>query len=231
MIGDIGVQQSGLEKKRAPAWVSDLIFDNSPLPAGFRRNTWGDIISSLSIASHVDHLVQVSADQDPEITENSNQNQEKSTGFSMEGSEEASRNKSDSQPKSLVPAQNLQKLLDALCVRAMYDYEDETDDGRTYLSFYEGDIIQVPTRLESGLWDGHINGVRGWFSSNYVRVIKTSDDNLEISDEASDEEENGYEESDERESNDENDGQKTDGRAKELYLKDSFWVRWATNNI
>lgn len=53
-------------------------------------------------------------------------------------------------------------------VRALYDYEA---DDRTSLSFHEGDIIQVITQLESGWWDGVINGVRGWFPSNYCQVM------------------------------------------------------------
>ncbi|KAK0732769.1 ras guanine nucleotide exchange factor domain-containing protein [Apiosordaria backusii] len=56
----------------------------------------------------------------------------------------------------------------AMYVRALYDYEA---DDRTSLSFHEGDIIQVITRLESGWWDGVINGVRGWFPSNYCQII------------------------------------------------------------
>lgn len=55
-------------------------------------------------------------------------------------------------------------------VRALYDYEA---DDRTSLSFHEGDEIQVITQLESGWWDGVINGVRGWFPSNYCQVITT----------------------------------------------------------
>lgn len=58
-------------------------------------------------------------------------------------------------------------------VRALYDYEA---DDRTSLSFHEGDIIQVITQLESGWWDGVINGVRGWFPSNYCQVIPSTDD-------------------------------------------------------
>lgn len=53
-------------------------------------------------------------------------------------------------------------------VRALYDYEA---DDRTSLSFRQGDIIQVITQLESGWWDGFINGVRGWFPSNYCAVV------------------------------------------------------------
>lgn len=55
-----------------------------------------------------------------------------------------------------------------LYVRALYDYEA---DDRTSLSFRQGDIIQVITRLESGWWDGVIHGVRGWFPSNYCAVV------------------------------------------------------------
>lgn len=58
-------------------------------------------------------------------------------------------------------------------VRALYDYDA---DDRTSLSFHEGDIIQVINQLESGWWDGVINGVRGWFPSNYCQIIGTADD-------------------------------------------------------
>ncbi|KAG4431913.1 hypothetical protein IFR05_012600 [Cadophora sp. M221] len=61
-------------------------------------------------------------------------------------------------------------------VRALYDYEA---DDRTSLSFHEGDVIQVITQLESGWWDGVINGVRGWFPSNYCQVIANPEDTLE----------------------------------------------------
>ncbi|KAL2137352.1 hypothetical protein VTI74DRAFT_3292 [Chaetomium olivicolor] len=62
-------------------------------------------------------------------------------------------------------------------VRALYDYEA---DDRTSLSFHEGDIIQVITRLESGWWDGVINGVRGWFPSNYCQIITSPDELPEL---------------------------------------------------
>ncbi|QSZ37288.1 hypothetical protein DSL72_009382 [Monilinia vaccinii-corymbosi] len=61
-------------------------------------------------------------------------------------------------------------------VRALYDYEA---DDRTSLSFHEGDIIQVITQLESGWWDGVINGVRGWFPSNYCQVVSGPEDAVE----------------------------------------------------
>lgn len=56
----------------------------------------------------------------------------------------------------------------AMYVRALYNYDA---DDRTSLSFRQGDVIQVITQLESGWWDGVINGVRGWFPSNYCAVI------------------------------------------------------------
>lgn len=56
----------------------------------------------------------------------------------------------------------------ALFVRALYDYEA---DDKTSLSFKQGDTIQVITQLASGWWDGIINGVRGWFPSNYCQVV------------------------------------------------------------
>lgn len=58
-------------------------------------------------------------------------------------------------------------------VRALYDYEA---DDRTSLSFHEGDVIQVITQLDSGWWDGVINGVRGWFPSNYCQIITNPDE-------------------------------------------------------
>lgn len=61
----------------------------------------------------------------------------------------------------------------AMYVRALYDYEA---DDRTSLSFHEGDVIQVINQLESGWWDGVINGVRGWFPSNYCQIITSPDD-------------------------------------------------------
>ena len=58
-------------------------------------------------------------------------------------------------------------------VRALYDYDA---DDRTSLSFRQGETIQVITQLESGWWDGIINGVRGWFPSNYCEVINATAD-------------------------------------------------------
>lgn len=43
------------------------------------------------------------------------------------------------------------------------------------LSFKQGDIIQVVSRLDSGWWDGICKGERGWFPSNFVREIYVDD--------------------------------------------------------
>lgn len=61
----------------------------------------------------------------------------------------------------------------ALYVRALYDYDA---DDVTSLSFRQGDIIHVLTRLESGWWDGIIRGVRGWFPSNYCAIVTAPND-------------------------------------------------------
>lgn len=53
-------------------------------------------------------------------------------------------------------------------VRALYDY---TADDPTSLSMRKGEIIHVLTQLDSGWWDGIVNGVRGWFPSNYCMPV------------------------------------------------------------
>lgn len=65
----------------------------------------------------------------------------------------------------------------SMYVRALYDYEA---DDHTSLSFRQGDTIQVITQLASGWWDGIINGVRGWFPSNYCAIISEPDRSSEI---------------------------------------------------
>ena len=60
-------------------------------------------------------------------------------------------------------------------VRALYDYDS---DDRTNLSFRTDDVIRVISTLESGWWDGVINGVRGWFPSNYCDVITPNDSDI-----------------------------------------------------
>ncbi|KAJ4364676.1 hypothetical protein N0V83_009273 [Neocucurbitaria cava] len=61
-----------------------------------------------------------------------------------------------------VPTQGQQQ--GGVYVTALYDYEADEDTG---LSFHRGDIIQVISVLESGWWDGVLNGIRGWFPRNF----------------------------------------------------------------
>lgn len=100
----------------------------------------------------------------------------------------------------------------AMYVRALYDYEA---DDRTSLSFHEGDVIQVITQLESGWWDGVINGVRGWFPSNYCQIIDDFPEPEQngVSESVEEEpDEDVYEESfDEEEEEDEEDDDDPDG--------------------
>ncbi|KAL8999355.1 MAG: hypothetical protein Q9169_001781 [Polycauliona sp. 2 TL-2023] len=83
---------------------------------------------------------------------------------------EVARNRGDSQSVGMTSALSNPS---SLYVRALYDYEA---DDRTSLSFRQGDIIQVLTRLESGWWDGVIHGIRGWFPSNYCAISSPPED-------------------------------------------------------
>ncbi|GAA5795389.1 hypothetical protein HPULCUR_000745 [Helicostylum pulchrum] len=57
-----------------------------------------------------------------------------------------------------------------LCrVQALYAFESSDPSS---LRFEEGDYIDVLAKLPSGWWDGWCNGNRGWFPSNYVKVIE-----------------------------------------------------------
>lgn len=121
----------------------------------------------------------------------------------------------------------------AMYVRALYDYEA---DDRTSLSFHEGDVIQVITRLESGWWDGVINGVRGWFPSNYCQIITSPDElpeleedgnNEQVDEENDDQEvyEEGYDE-DEGSDHDDTEGLPLEGG--EDRSRADFWIPQAT---
>ncbi|RCI05161.1 hypothetical protein CU098_001361, partial [Rhizopus stolonifer] len=57
-----------------------------------------------------------------------------------------------------------------LCrVKALYPFESNDPSS---LRFEEGDFIDVLAKLPSGWWDGWCNGQRGWFPSNYVKIIE-----------------------------------------------------------
>ncbi|CEP09488.1 hypothetical protein [Parasitella parasitica] len=56
-----------------------------------------------------------------------------------------------------------------LCkVQALYPFRSNDSSS---LSFNQDDLIDVLNKLPSGWWDGLCNGTRGWFPSNYVRII------------------------------------------------------------
>src|SRR5262245_40153027 len=55
-----------------------------------------------------------------------------------------------------------------LIVRALYDYHSSDS---TNLSFQAGTLIRVLTQLQSGWWDGCIDGERGWFPCNFVTEV------------------------------------------------------------
>lgn len=125
-------------------------------------------------------------------------------------------------------------------VRALYDYEA---DDRTSLSFHEGDIIQVITQLDSGWWDGIINGVRGWFPSNYCQVTASPEDvpeirpletNIDLDEEDVEEgeeeqEQDDYEEYDEEEADSEsNDIPQLAGTSHNDRTRADFWIPQAT---
>ncbi|TVY43382.1 Cell division control protein [Lachnellula subtilissima] len=125
-------------------------------------------------------------------------------------------------------------------VRALYDYEA---DDRTSLSFHEGDVIEVITQLESGWWDGVINGVRGWFPSNYCQVIANPDDSVEDpqngssrehTDDEEDEEDEGedyddqYEEEDAESELDDMVQPPNEGRINNERTRADFWIPQAT---
>lgn len=52
-----------LERKRASVWINDLIFDKSPLPPGFRRQTWGDAECALFLDQQPHYFLQKWTDQ------------------------------------------------------------------------------------------------------------------------------------------------------------------------
>lgn len=119
-------------------------------------------------------------------------------------------------------------------VRALYDYEA---DDRTSLSFHEGDVIQVITQLESGWWDGVINGVRGWFPSNYCQVVTGPEDVIDgrlPADHEVEEEEPEEEEYEEDYEEDDSDAEATelplDGRNNSIKAKADFWIPQATSD-
>ncbi|XP_053435885.1 rho guanine nucleotide exchange factor 6 isoform X3 [Nycticebus coucang] len=59
-----------------------------------------------------------------------------------------------------------------LIVKARFNFKQTNEDE---LSVCKGDIIYVTRVEEGGWWEGTLNGKTGWFPSNYVREIKSSE--------------------------------------------------------
>ncbi|XP_061454083.1 rho guanine nucleotide exchange factor 6 isoform X1 [Rhineura floridana] len=59
-----------------------------------------------------------------------------------------------------------------LVVKARFHFKQTNEDE---LSINKGDIIYVTRVEEGGWWEGTLNGKTGWFPSNYVREVKSSD--------------------------------------------------------
>uniref|UniRef100_A0A8C6SPU9 Rac/Cdc42 guanine nucleotide exchange factor (GEF) 6 n=1 Tax=Neogobius melanostomus TaxID=47308 RepID=A0A8C6SPU9_9GOBI len=59
-----------------------------------------------------------------------------------------------------------------LMVKARFNFKQNNEDE---LSFNKGDMILVTRQEEGGWWEGTLNGRTGWFPSNYVREVKTSE--------------------------------------------------------
>lgn len=115
-------------------------------------------------------------------------------------------------------------------VRALYDYEAED---RTSLTFNEGDVICVLNRLETGWWDGVLNGVRGWFPSNYCEVITNPDEMPQVEDEPlGEEDEHEFEEQfDDEEDESDHDGTNglpLEGTQPGDKSRADFWIPQAT---
>jgi son of sevenless-like protein len=86
-------------------------------------------------------------------------------------------------------------------VMALRDYEP---NDWTSLSFRKGDIITVAggaTQFKSGWGHGIINSVRGWFPSNYCKLI--SEPPIHVQEEAEEESLEGYDDEYEEEEEEE----------------------------
>lgn len=57
-------------------------------------------------------------------------------------------------------------------VRALHDFHSSSTTGTATLSFSAGQVIRVFSKDPSGWWDGELDGLRGWFPSNYVELLE-----------------------------------------------------------
>ncbi|KIM94409.1 hypothetical protein OIDMADRAFT_60736 [Oidiodendron maius Zn] len=100
----------GAERKRASIWLNDLIFDKSPLPPGFRRQTWGDEECTKFLELQPYYFLQKWTDQGWHRNEIDKENirhpprQETETGIDVTGSMEA--NPSTTSSSSATPLES-----------------------------------------------------------------------------------------------------------------------------
>ncbi|XP_070770185.1 rho guanine nucleotide exchange factor 7a isoform X2 [Enoplosus armatus] len=63
-------------------------------------------------------------------------------------------------------------------VKARFTFQQTNEDE---LTFTKGDIISVTRQEDGGWWEGMLNGRTGWFPSNYVREVKGSGGDKQVS--------------------------------------------------
>jgi hypothetical protein len=56
-------------------------------------------------------------------------------------------------------------------VQAIYDYQGENNDE---LCIKKGDVITVTQTPDGGWFEGTLDGITGWFPSNYVEPVQVS---------------------------------------------------------
>jgi hypothetical protein len=107
-----------------------------------------------------------------------------------------------------------------LVVRALYDYHSPDS---TNLSFQAGQLIRVLTQLQSGWWDGCIDGERGWFPCNFVTEVDSS--HLSIQDDFLDPNDSSDEDGvAEEESGDDSLGEQVLESAEDIMAEEYTWI-------
>ncbi|NXO81981.1 ARHG6 factor, partial [Sitta europaea] len=96
---------------------------------------------------------------------------------SVVGDPQSDSNSTASQPARVLrrqskPVEMTENGSHQLVVKARFNFKQTNEDE---LSVNKGDIIYVTRVEEGGWWEGTLNGKTGWFPSNYVREIKSTD--------------------------------------------------------
>jgi son of sevenless len=207
-----------------------MLMTQSPIPAPFSRQRAAQLTNALNDPNNISRTVlqyqpetglQVLARDPQSITTSST-----SVTSSLRTADllrRTSPNLMNGLPSNAPPS--------VMYVRALYDYEA---DDRTSLSFHEGDVIQVITQLESGWWDGVINGVRGWFPSNYCQILPNTENVPEESQQGEHEEDEDMEEEEDYEDQYEDELERDitqlpiEGNSNAEKARADFWIPQAT---